>query len=561
MRAPAAILILIPLLAACGGDAGAGKPLRGAPTLPKPTRAESIEFFYRLFTSGEQTDLGDKRVPTWQKIGEETLKGFGADALDYLLDPSRFATYMRSTNILGNIFRMLPKMPATARHEKLYPFLLYFLDPKNHPLRPEGGVDANTYRKTIFALFTHYPDARAVPACLDELDRKQRVRDLRPEAIIVLLKTGQADEVRKRYGRLAPVQRMFLMARLYEFADPKVAETYRVVAKSFTPELRAALEADRPFMRVYAAGALLRMGDKSMRDRLLSLHRELVSERLEDPAWFAVRILAQDQRDPEAYRLSLAQAADKRTSLAGEVARELLFRYWIDEAAVQKLLWSRIRATPPDKHIDLRLVAALLRVDREPVVGFLKSVILGDNPLWRADAIRFVRTNRTVPEAGAWLLQILKKTTDPKHRAFLFGILTTLRTKAALPVLRAEFEDASSPDLKTAAALALIEFDDAEGLREVGALLRSGDATLLDALVQRAGLQGPGGVPEALLPDLLTALKDLSGEESRLKVLFILRIRGRLEGVAEDLVEAYRRERSRRVVSQIETTLKELAHR
>ncbi|MDH3592969.1 MAG: hypothetical protein OER88_13875, partial [Planctomycetota bacterium] len=98
-------------------------------------------------------------------------------------------------------------------------------------------------------------------------------------------------------------------------------------------------------------------------------------------------------------------------------------------------------------------------------------------------------------------------------------------------------------------------------LDDVETRLRAGDVQVFDALVRAAVAGGADGVPEQLVPAVLSALRTLPGEVSRLRALFILRCRGTLSGVREGLIEAYRREPSRRVARAIESTLVELAHR
>jgi hypothetical protein len=68
-------------------------------------------------------------------------------------------------------------------------------------------------------------------------------------------------------------------------------------------------------------------------------------------------------------------------------------------------------------------------------------------------------------------------------------------------------------------------------------------------------------VPESLVGPLLTALRVLPDEDDRRTALFILRYRGTLSGAREGLLEAYRREPSRRVATEIRQVLVELAHR
>lgn len=544
------------LLAACKDDAAA-PTLRSAPAVPKPTEDQKVEYLYRLFTSGEEVDLAGKRIRVWRKVGEPGLQQLGAPALRYLLSKDRYPEYHRSTNILANVLRLLPTQPNVAAQPEFYPFLLHFLDPANYAPQSEGGVDADTFRKTIFAIFTRFPDPRAAPACIEELDKEKRTVDLRNEAIVVLLRTGHAEEVRKRYKDFGPEQRLFTLVRLYEAADPKMKEDLRQVAAAFRPQLEEALDSDNAFHRLYAAGTLLRLGDKAMADRLLSEHARALKEKQLDPAWFAVRILAQDRADERAYELARQQAGKKVMSLAGQVAIELLFRYWIDKPEAQALLWKVLENTKSRLQLDLRIVNALLKVDRPKTVAYLKRLVFGKNHIWRDNALRFIQTNRTVTEAGAWIIELLRKESDAHRRSYYYGILTVLRTNAVVPLARAELKD----NADVVAAGVVIAFDDKKGLDQVGALVRRGNRPILDYLLQQALLLGKAGVPEALLDDLLYALQNLPGDQARMKVLQVLRLRGTAEGVLEGLIDAYQREKSRRVAAQIETVIEELVHR
>ena len=76
----------------------------------------------------------------------------------------------------------------------------------------------------------------------------------------------------------------------------------------------------------------------------------------------------------------------------------------------------------------------------------------------------------------------------------------------------------------------------------------------------RSSATGRDGVPSSLLPGLLRLLERTPNEQTRLRILLILRCRGTLDGVESGLMEAYRREPSSRVADAIRATIVELAH-
>ena len=129
-----------------------------------------------------------------------------------------------------------------------------------------------------------------------------------------------------------------------------------------------------------------------------------------------------------------------------------------------------------------------------------------------------------------------------------------------MPLLHADLDDASDRALQQVAAEVLIAFGDKEGIERIGQRLKAGDARLLDVVSQRSH-RVHDGVPDQILPAVLHVLQNASAESARLQALFIIRARGRMEGVHQALIDAYRKEPSRRVANQIETVLRELAHR
>ncbi|MHC4941142.1 MAG: hypothetical protein ACYTHK_19575 [Planctomycetota bacterium] len=533
--------------------------LREAPVLPRPTKSARVERFYKLFTSGEQTDLGGRRVPTWEAVGERALFDLGTPAWDYVLNPRRFSEYHRSPNIVSNILRVLPKRRAAGAHPELYPFLLHFLDPASYPPAPQGADWGKAFRKPIFAIFTHYPDDRAAPACTEELDRRTPGPDLRTEATMVLLRTGKTGPLLDRYDALAPELRLYLLARLYEFADRPGA--YLATARTFADRLEGTLRSRVAFERVYAAATLMRIGGiPGMPDQLLEEYRTATAAGEHDAAWTAIRALAAHGGGERVYPICYETARNGEVPLAREVANEMLRRYFYERPEVVALLNMQLDEWPAAKPLDLRLLLGLMRADRKAAAAFVKDLLENGSALRRNDALRFVRTKKAMPEAGPWVLELARKTADADLRLNCYQVLTVLQTQAALPLMRAEL-DATDDNVRVAAAQAVMAMEDGQGLRKIGDLIRAGDTAILDTLAFRAESQGAAGVPPQLVHDIALAVGLLPDEAGRLKALFILRCRGVLDDVRVPLIGAYRTEPSRRVAGQIETTLQELAYR
>ena len=142
------------------------------------------------------------------------------------------------------------------------------------------------------------------------------------------------------------------------------------------------------------------------------------------------------------------------------------------------------------------------------------------------------------------------------------GWLTRLRTPGTASMLLAELEGAADPGWRGVVASALLDTGSDAGLEELAERLSDGDEAVLDAVYRRALGRGAEGVPEVLVPAILGAVRRMPGEAGRVKAVLALRCRGRDDGpTREGLTEAYRREPSRRVATEIKTTLIELAHR
>ena len=118
------LVLLLVLAGACSDDKSTGRYRRGAPTVPTPDEHARVTHFYRLFTSGEQTEVGGERIPTWQHIGETGLIAMGRPATDYLLAPDRAKEYRTSPNILSNVLSIMDKLPEVRDHPRFQPFFL-----------------------------------------------------------------------------------------------------------------------------------------------------------------------------------------------------------------------------------------------------------------------------------------------------------------------------------------------------------------------------------------------------------------------------------------------------
>ena len=133
---------------------------------------------------------------------------------------------------------------------------------------------------------------------------------------------------------------------------------------------------------------------------------------------------------------------------------------------------------------------------------------------------------RVVPEAAPWIVTLLRRSSDSGARSRYYAALILLLSKDVGPLARADLKDAPTAQMQSAAAGILITIGDEEGMELIGGRLRDGDLLMLDVLFSRCSQMNEEGLPEALVPAVLGALRSLAGEEARRKALYCLRARG-----------------------------------
>jgi hypothetical protein len=401
------------------------------------------------------------------------------------------------------------------------------------------------------------------------LTRESREYDLREPALFVLVATGAVEALRDLYDALPPNERepdlslrRFLLTQLHHMAAPVRPEEMQAVARRMRDKVEETLESTRPLERIAAAATLLRLGDEGMVDRLLDEFEEAMAEKDSLAAWSAVQLLMQDRTPPRAKDICLrftrnaARTAEEVFDF--EAAVRLLAKGWSGDGEVRSRIYEYLRNRD---ELDLVPVPYLLAADRPQALEFLRGEIHGDSALRRNAAIRFAGAH-PVPEAGAWILELLRRSPDPGERRQLLQGLTLLRTPGTVPMLLAEFEDAVEPEWRVVIGSALLETGAEAALARLAEDLSDGDEAVLDAVFQRALARGGEGLPEALVPHVLAAVREMPGEAGRIKAVLALRGRGRLDpAIREGLIEAYRLEPSGRVAAEIKTALIELAHR
>jgi hypothetical protein len=143
----------------------------------------------------------------------------------------------------------------------------------------------------------------------------------------------------------------------------------------------------------------------------------------------------------------------------------------------------------------------------------------------------------------------------------IYRPLVALRTPGTEALLLAEMANRKDAVLRGAAAQELLNLGGRQGITHLAAELDRGDPVILRTLLANAKGSGRAGVPESLVGPTLKALRGFPDEDDRRTALFIFRYRGTLDGAREGLVEAYRREPSRRLATEIRKVLEELAHR
>lgn len=537
---------------------------RPALRVPEPDAAAKAAYFFEMMDGQEQVRLNGEQVAAWQAIGRLALFELGAPALDYLLAEARFETYRARPNRLYNFLVLLPRLPGAAKHPRFYPFLLHWLVPENCPPTVPGSDWTADLRQVVFAVFVQQPGAPAVPPCVEELHKVKPKRDLRGGALKVLLALGRTDLLRELFPVLPPNDaepepegdlKAYVVAALYRMAAPLASEAQRDHARVMIGTLRRVVESDTPsLMRIQAAGALLRLGEASFEARLWDEYRAAVGENEDARAWAALDILSADDPKPEVRAICLKRLEAGDGSPGYVAAVRLLLRHWVDEDDVRARIWAEVEA---GRLSPLLAVPPMAMHDRERAVAFLAKEIASGN-MGRLQAAVRIATGKRLAELGPRLLDLVRSVPD-QQRPFLYASLVQLGTRRVIPLLVAEMDPNRPEFLHGVAATELLKLG--EGIDVLAGALERGDEAVLAALQRRVQAVGRPGIPDALLPGVLHALREQPSEDGRLTALFVLRCRGTLEGVRDGLTAAYRREPSRRVAKEIGKVIVELAHR
>ncbi|MHC4409354.1 MAG: hypothetical protein ACYS0F_10150 [Planctomycetota bacterium] len=542
---------------------------RAAFTLPTPTPEEKARYFFELLGSGKTWRIGDVSAPLWRVIGKSGLLEGGNDSLDFLLSNDRTEQYYRSGNRLLMILKYLQEFEAAQDHPRYEPFLKYWLAPENSPPNTPGSHPAEEYRKRIFHIFRRNPPAWAVPYCVAEITRADRYHDLRVEAIGVLLYLGDTEPIEARWDLIPPTEKEaqpllkeFALGQMRTYAGDDQPRKRREGARRLLPLAHRTLEEGDLYAKVSAASILLRLGDESMVEHMLEFFAQASRDGDRDVAWSTLLLLAEDSDDARIREICEKRVAGEidTTDFTYRTALKLLAYNWIDDPAVRKRLWDYVDATQMS---DLAPLQWLIREpsERDAIIALLRRKIRGEDFAQCMQAIRFAtHPANPVPEVMADLYDVAKTTPSDRGRTRYLNALVNARFAPVVPLLLADLAD-DLDVLRRAAAANLLEYDDQRGVTAVAERLESGDLTLLAPIVARAQARGKAGIRPRLLPALLQMLTTASGEENRLQVLFALRCRGSLEGVEQGLMDAYRREPSRRIATAIRETLVERAHR
>jgi hypothetical protein len=555
------------VIAYVGSRPGGGPPdtiLRPAPTLPEPTAAEKAEHAYATFKSGARTVLKGEQILLWRDFGEYPLMRMGKPALDVLLAEERLREYGAAPNILAGVLRILPGIPGAPEHARLYPFVIYWLDPAHLPAPNERANWAEDMRLLVFNIFGAFPAPAAVPFCLAEMERKERVHDLRRTSLAVLLATRHTDVLVDLFGRLppnaqeeAPDLRIELILGLYRTAAPRQGAAGRALVAEMEPVLRAAIASDRPAEQYNAMGVLLRLGRTEMEERLIEFYETAIGNGDPRAAWSALLVLNRDRAHAYVRARCLEQLEHPSPTLGFEWAAKLVCRSWPEEKAALETIWAEVERR--ENLNPMFVLPALARLDRDRAVAYLKGELKSGNTGRVGDAIRLAVGER-LTELGPVLLDLVREIPRGR-RPLVYHPLVQLRTPGTEALLLAEMANRNDEMLRGAAAVELLNLSSPAGLAYLGSELERGDTVVLRSLFVSAKASGRAGVPESLVGPTLMALRVLPHEDDRRTALFILRYRGTLDGAREGLIEAYRREPSRRVAREIRQVLDELAHR
>ncbi len=538
-------------------------PQRPAPAVPAPTVEEKIAFFHGLLKSGRTLAVKAPvagamplEISLWRKVGGDALLRLGDPALDFLTSPARYPEYVAAPNLLVTVLELLAQAPASPR---LFPFLAHWLDERNCPQAVPGSDWPEEIRARVFTALRAHPAPEAGPLCLAELDRPRGSHDLRGAALDILLRLGQADVLNGIYRTLPPTPdepepdlRAGVLERLFNMVGPGAGERNRAQAARLEPLLGEALESPRAIERMNAMAILLRLGRPGMAEALERLFDE--NRANEVLAWSALKLLSADGPLPFVREACLERVRRPDAGIGFTGAVRLLAEWWPQEIVPHFAEWTRLGVLDP-----YMVLRQMLAVDREMVVRWLREELRTDDTARLLRALGFVAGER-VTELVPDLLDVVRKL-DPAGRPPVYQALVAMRAPGAEALLLAELK-ARIPDyLRNAAAVELLNLGAAGGHARLAELVAEGDGAVLDALLRSASRLGEEGVPNALVPAVLAALRTLPGEDGRRAALLVIRFRGRFDDVREGLLEAYRYEPSRRVAQEIGEAIAELAHR
>ena len=553
-----------------GGPASEQSVRRESFTLPKPSAEERAAYFLKMLSSGRTVRVADASIAVWKVVAEPALVEGGDQSLDYLFDQRRYKGYRHSLDSLTNVLGILPRFDQAPDHPKYAEFLDHWLHPRNCPPDTPGNRPAEELRKKIFQLFLTVPPLWTVPYAKAELVREDRYHDLRTHALAILLHLGETEAIASAFPSLPPNAeepsgslKQFVLFQMRAGASPNQPTARRDGIRRLEPIARAALNEGGRIGRINAASTLLRLGDRSMVDVLLKLHADAAQEEAKIEAWSALLQLVEDSDDPRIRAICEARIRREPPVIKEftyRTALEILALHWIDDIWVRDTIRDYVTQT------ELRDLKPLMWLNRSPdereyIVGLLRDAIRGDQTEERQQAIRFA-TNpvNPIPEVMPDLLDVARRTPAKRGRTRFVPGLVRMRFNPVRPLLIADLSN-DIPILRQASAANLLELGGDQSVSAVAERLQSGDLAVLAPIVARAKARGRKGIDPRLLPAILSTLRQAPGEQDRLQALFVLRCRGSLEGVRDELMDAYQREPSQRVADAIREVLIELAYR
>ena len=534
------------------------KPVvRAAPVLPDPTPTENVAYFFDLIGSAKYAEIGTQRLPIWRDIGFPALAEQEKRGADYILDPARWPQYGKNPALLTNVIQLVAQMPSALASERLAPFIVHWLDSESLPPAVADTWSAE-FRRLLLPICVTYPDERYLPFCVEEFQRTERVNDLRTQAVFLLLRYGRLELVENAYREVeeGALLRLFVLDWM-----TKQPPELRRDARSLEPLARMSLESGKQIERVAANLALLELGDEEAVDRLIKEYEKAGDD--EVAAWFALEQLGSRRADPFIRKTCIETVRNSDTAserdLAFYTALGLLAHHWIGEEEVLDLLWRVFDEDPLGLTKQDVLFKRLLQLDRERVLAPIRDALRGDDPGQRRLAIDWVQRLR-LKEAGPWLLELARKSTEPRERNLAIAVLVLIKADGVLSIVAPDL-DSDDPSKRYVAASLLLDLGNTRGLTMVEKKLHEGDAPALEALVTRASSGGRGAIPLDLVRAVIELVADAPSERLKLNALLVLRVLGKLETVREGLIQAYRTEVSDLVADRIRETLVELAHR